>query len=109
MVIINDELLRSFADRDCEVCGANDGTVVGHHVFGRGYGGGSRLDHPWAMLACCFKCHSDCQHYRISKAKQVAIIAKREGVSEERVCGWVWEVLRAAKGSVIPCVTTSPR
>ena len=109
MVIINDEFLRSFAFRDCEVCGVSDGSVVAHHIWGRGHGGGSRIDHPWTTLALCFKHHSDAQHYRITKRQQIAMIAKREGVTEEQVEDFYHRVLRLPKGSEVPCVTTNPR
>lgn len=51
----------------CELCGKGTKALQCHHIFGRGHGGGSRLDVPFNLVMLCSPgCHEEAQAYRLT-------------------------------------------
>ncbi|RJO72885.1 MAG: hypothetical protein C4523_02625 [Myxococcales bacterium] len=51
--------LDSFAGRECEACGRNDGTTIPAHVRAGHEGGQSLKPDDSLVVALCFTCHAD--------------------------------------------------
>lgn len=66
----------------CDVCGKHCRGRVPHHVMHRGRGSANRLDIPinilWVGAVFECTCHDDCDRYRISRTRQLEIVAARE-------------------------------
>ena len=101
MIVKDKACLRSFAEKTvCERCGKRVFTGLDpHHVFGRGFGGGKRLDIPLALCAICRTCHDLYHNGKIPKSEFVAIIARRERMTPEAVEAEINRILRLPKGS----------
>ena len=77
---VDDGSFRTYAPY-CEICGIA-GNLYNHHYFSRGAGGPSvRLN----RLTVCFTCHAKCHSGQIKRARQLEIIAKREGMAADDV------------------------
>ena len=77
---INDGSFRTYAPY-CEMCGIA-GNLYNHHYFSRGAGGPS---HRLNRLTLCLVCHVKCHSGQISRARQLEIIARREGMEAVEV------------------------
>lgn len=87
MQIIDDDLLLDFRlSFRCEWCGRKGPVDCHHYWYRRGMGGGSRLDHPWNLVAICRSCHDD-HHagHRPLRIDLLAIVAAREGVTQDEI------------------------
>lgn len=99
MTIVDDSLLDEF--RGTIACGwcrrVSQGRLDPHHLFGRGHGGGSRLDHRWNLIALCRACHNDVHAGHIRRADLLAMVAVREGVLQDQIEAEIYRLLRTAK------------
>lgn len=94
MRIANERLLDYFRGRPCDFCGKRPPSQA-HHVYCRGFGSGSRLDHFLNVLSVCWECHGKYQADRKAGFDQ---IAEREGLMDgSQVQEIVWQILRAPK------------
>jgi hypothetical protein len=88
MIIKDEKLLASFRrKKNCEWCGRScpDGCDPHHAIVKRGLGGGSRLDHKLNLVALDRSCHNDVHAGVLTKYDMAAIIAQREGVTQDFV------------------------
>jgi hypothetical protein len=76
VILVDREALARCHDRPCEWCGSR-GTRHNHHVFGRGLGGGKRVDADWTLCCLCWTCHNDVHHGEITRESIIAIVAAR--------------------------------
>ena len=68
----------------------------------RGQGGGSRMDVPENLIGLCrgwhqgrwVSCHMDAQERRIPDADLWAIIARRQGSTQDRIREYLWWLWR---------------
>lgn len=92
MKIISDPTMHDFRILTrCEWCGRStpEGTDP-HHVFGRGHGGGWRLDWRGNLIGLCrsyvgmdfVSCHAEAHAGKIERASLLAVIATREGLMQ---------------------------
>ena len=65
----------------CEICGTA-GNLHNHHYFSRGAGGPNVILN---RLTVCRNCHTKCHSGQISRARQLEIIARREGMAPDEV------------------------
>ena len=72
---IDDGSFRIYAPY-CEICGTSQNRY-NHHVYSRGAGGPSVSIN---RLTACYRCHQKCHSGQISRARQMEIIAWREGM-----------------------------
>ena len=85
MKIIDESCLQSFRDKlFCELC-EKVRKVEPHHVFGRGFGGGNRLDIPINIVALCRKCHQAFHTGHICRSTILRLVAKREGMTVDEI------------------------
>jgi hypothetical protein len=80
MQIIDEDRLSAMRLLPCEWCGRQDVPREAHHIFGKGFGGKQRLDHPLNLVALdryCHQSHHDGHEPKTSAL--VAIAAIREG------------------------------
>jgi hypothetical protein len=57
-----------------------------HHLFGRGMGGWSRMDHPWNLISLCLPCHmSHHDGNRPLTLDLVAVVAARESTTQSEL------------------------
>lgn len=63
----------------CEYCGAY-ADIEPHHVFTVGAGGG---DVSYNLVQLCTRCHIGVHAGKIEREELLAIVAKREGMTEE--------------------------
>jgi hypothetical protein len=92
--IADEALLNEFRGRDCEICPRRNCSEP-HHVFARGLGGGSRVDHRFNLLACCRLCHSAIENGSIRKSAVLAIVATREGITVATLRETVYRLIRS--------------
>jgi hypothetical protein len=99
MTRTDNRLLSDFRDRrPCEWCRQRVSDSV-HHLWCRGMGGGSRLDVRINLISLCCWCHHDAQHGIIQRFDLLAIVAKRERTTQDRIERTIYALLRAPKGS----------
>lgn len=103
MKIINKELLNEFRRPGrCEYCGRVCKKLRDpHHLWGRGLGGGERLDVRINLMSLGFafdcNCHGKFHNGQIKKEDLVAIVAKREGTTPEAIEEEIWRLRREPK------------
>lgn len=101
MILIDPTALERARNRPaCEWCHKpNQYGLHAAHVLAKGFGGGSRCDSDFNLCGLCFKCHILGHHAGRSptRAELIAIVAKREGVSEDQVLDTVYRLLREPK------------
>lgn len=78
-----------------------------HHLRAKGLGGGSRIDHPWNLIALGgeWDCGCHLQHHAGHEPLYCHLLAKvaaREGVLQHQIEDWISLVLRLPKGSALP-------
>jgi hypothetical protein len=85
----NQKLLEAARESPCQICGANDGTVVAAHSNQLRDGKGRGLKaHDYRMAALCYQCHMDLD--------QGAKLTKEERVNKwedahRRTIGWLFD------------------
>jgi len=108
MIIIDEVCLDRFRRSErCEYCNrpTPDGTDPHHAFIKRGMGGGSRLDVPCNLAGLCrgyycglwVSCHQAAHEGRIHPADIQAIIARREGMLQDQIWEYLYELLRRPK------------
>lgn len=110
MKIINKALLKEFAKPGkCEWCGKQCDKREAHHWKKRGMGGGSRLDISLNLISVGASepfprcpCHGMMESGEIEPFSVLAVIAAREGQSQEWIKDEINRVLALPKGSVYP-------
>jgi hypothetical protein len=103
--IIDEDLLDTFrVPGTCEICGKWCRQREPHHIYGRGFGGGSRLDIRYNLLSLghsqtfqC-QCHHDIHAGKISREKLLRIVANREGCQPSDITDEINKILRTPKG-----------
>lgn len=92
MILRDEPTLEQFRQkRRCEACERPlRYQAEPHHHVRRGAGGGSRIDHPWNLIALggVWDCACHSRHHNSHEPKAATIlslIAKRENVSEEQI------------------------
>ncbi len=103
MRIINEALLKEYrTPGPCEYCGNYSKQRQPHHalVF-RGLGGGTRIDHPFNLIALggpfSCPCHEDAHRGRILRCDFLAIIAAREGRLQDEILAELDRIQKASK------------
>lgn len=90
------DLFRAAAE--CEWCGErNRGRLDPHHLFGRGVGGGTRLDVRINLVALCRQCHGKLHNGNIERAALLMVVAKREQMTVDAVEREYWRLWRKPK------------
>ncbi len=104
MTLKDDDVLRSFAgNARCETCGTY-GPVCGHHYWiRRGCGGGTRIDHPWNLIALCMTCHAkdEIPDRRAFQKHCLRIVAEREHIDEHTIREYLWWLGRQDRNRLI--------
>ncbi len=103
MKLIDEKCLTTFRTAgSCDWCGQFSRVRQPHHalVF-RGMGGGTRIDHPYNLVALggpfdC-PCHDDAHRGRILRADFLVIIAAREGRLQDEIEAELDRIRRASK------------
>lgn len=94
MKIIDEVLLFAFRLKGrCEWCGKYGG-VDPHHIFARGLGGGHRLDIEINLIALCRLCHNEVHAGHIMRVDLLAIVAKREKMSQDEILDAIRDLKR---------------
>lgn len=99
MTITDEDVLEWFrGNASCEHCGGR-GQLVPHHIRARGMGGGSRIDHPFNLVALCALCHAKAHAPKdpIPPDAFEAIVARREGVQVSEAKAFLRWVARQPK------------
>jgi hypothetical protein len=99
MVIINETLLDEFrmAGR-CSWCGRS-GPTEPHHLFARGFGGGSRLDIRCNLLPTCRECHQNIHAGVVTLSDLLAVVSQREGCLADHVLQTIYFLRRTPNRS----------
>lgn len=100
MRIVDEQLLHSFRTKGrCERCHRPNpgGFTIPHHVFCRGIGGGTRIDHPYNLIALCHECHQAFHDGRIDREDVVTIVADRERVDPGVIYDTIYFLRRASR------------
>lgn len=90
MKIIDEDLLAEFrTPGKCDLCGKRCRTREPHHVYGRGMGGGGRMDIPINLLGLggpfeC-GCHRAYHDGKIGREDMLSAVAKREQTTSELI------------------------
>jgi hypothetical protein len=102
--IIDEILLDEFRGPGrCEYCGKMVKNTEPHHLWTRGFGGGSRLDIRINIIALCStfaggdSCHHKAHNGRIKRQELLAIVAAREGVTPEWIEEEIYRLRRTRK------------
>jgi hypothetical protein len=100
-IIKNKILLAEFrAKASCEWCTRwCPGEIDPHHLFGRGVGGGYRLDVVINLLALCRLCHQKYHDGKIKRKWLVTLVGRREGRAPRSIVEEIYRLRRAPKGA----------
>lgn len=85
----NKQLLEVVRDSPCQLCGAEDGTVVAAHSNQQRDGKGTGIKaHDYRIAALCYSCHSQIdQGSKMSKEDRVDIWE----MAHRKTIGWLFE------------------
>lgn len=85
----NKKLLEVVRDSPCQLCGAEDGTVVAAHSNQLRDGKGRAIkSHDFRVAALCFRCHAEIdQGSKMSKEDRVDIWE----MAHRKTIGWLFE------------------
>ena len=85
----NKKLLEVIRDSPCQLCGAEDGTVVAAHSNQLRDGKGRAIkSHDFRVAALCFRCHAEIdQGSKMSKEDRVDIWE----MAHRKTIGWLFE------------------
>lgn len=85
----NKKLLETVRESPCQLCGAEDGTVVAAHSNQLRDGKGRAIkSHDFRVAALCFRCHSDIdQGSKMSKEDRVDLWE----MAHRKTIGWLFE------------------
>lgn len=114
MRVVSTKTLKAFRLGPCELCG-RPGRCDPHHVYGRGFGSGTRLDVPENLVALCrVPCHLAAQEGHGMSVPEwrdalLRLVARREGTTPEAVTDYIHALRRLPRGSRLPaCPRTLP-
>ncbi len=97
MIVIDPDLLLAFRLKGrCEHC-ARSGPTDPHHLFGRGFGGGTRLDVRINLMALCSDCHRQYHDGHILRCTLIALVERRERLQPGTLEGLIYELRRRPK------------
>jgi hypothetical protein len=101
MIIKNESLLAEFRKRShCEWClRPRRGKLEPNHIFGRGAGGGQRLDIRVNLVSLCWQCHGDYHDGWIKRRELLEVAAGREGTTVEAIVAEIFALRKAPKGA----------
>jgi len=89
MMYRNKKLLEAVRDCPCQLCGAQDGTVVAAHSNQMRDGKGRGLKaHDYRIAALCFKCHHEIDQ-GAKMSRQERLDAWEE--AHRKTIGWLFE------------------
>ena len=89
MMYRNKKLLEAVRDCPCQLCGAQDGTVVAAHSNQMRDGKGRGLKaHDYRIAALCFKCHHEIDQ-GAKMSRQERLDAWEE--AHRKTMGWLFE------------------
>lgn len=88
----------------CEYCGRPCLRLDPHHIFSRGMGGGSRLDHRLNLMGLggfenC-NCHGKHHNGKITREELIKKVAAREGMTPAQLKDELHRLLREPNDSV---------
>lgn len=85
----NKKLLETVRESPCQLCGAEDGTVVAAHSNQLRDGKGRSIkSHDFRVAALCFRCHAEIdQGSKMSKEDRVDIWE----MAHRKTIGWLFE------------------
>ena len=85
----NKKLLETVRESPCQLCGAEDGTVVAAHSNQLRDGKGRAIkSHDFRVAALCFRCHAEIdQGSKMSKEDRVDIWE----MAHRKTIGWLFE------------------
>ena len=97
MQVIDEPLLEEFRWGPCDWCGET-GRCDPHHLWGRGMGGGSRLDIEINLVSLCRFCHrSHHDGNEPTRADLLAIVAAREDTTQDAIIAQIAHLRREPK------------
>ncbi len=97
MIVKSEETLDRYRGTlRCELCGMVR-VCSPHHIFGRGMGGGTRLDVDENLIATCLFCHSDVHAGVIGRGEVLQAVSRRMHMTPAEVEQKVWDLRRAPK------------
>lgn len=98
MIVIDEALLAQFRGfLHCEWCGLPRHCVP-HHLWARGFGGGSRLDVRVNLMSLCNDCHrAHHDGHRPFKCDLLAVVAAREKCLQDDIVAEIVRLRRAQK------------
>ncbi len=97
MIVIDPDLLLAFRLKGrCEHCGLSRPTDP-HHLFGRGFGGGTRLDVRLNLMALCRACHDLYHGGVILRCTLIALVERRERLQPGTLEEMIYELRRMPK------------
>ena len=84
----NKKLLEVVRDSPCQLCGAEDGTVVAAHSNQLRDGKGRSIKaHDYRIAALCFRCHADIDQGRMSREDKQDLWE----MAHRKTVGWLFE------------------
>ena len=84
----NKKLLEVVRDSPCQLCGAQDGTVVAAHSNQLRDGKGRSIKaHDYRIAALCFRCHADIDQGRMSREDKQDLWE----MAHRKTIGWLFE------------------
>ncbi len=96
MQVIDPKLLERFRQGGrCEWCGAWCPCREPHHIFSKGMGGGSQLDIRINLISLDRKCHDAVHRGDILRIDLLAVVAAREGTTQDRIVEEIYRIRRA--------------
>lgn len=106
MKILDPDLLAEFRNAvRCEWCRRPNGDGLDpHHLYGRGMGGGNRLDIRLNLLSLCRVCHQEFHDGQIPRFSLLAIVAFRENMLQDRIEEIIHRIRRLPKDAGMDAV-----
>ena len=84
----NKKLLEIVRDSPCQLCGAEDGTVVAAHSNQLRDGKGRSIKaHDYRIAALCFRCHADIDQGRMSREDKQDLWE----MAHRKTIGWLFD------------------
>ena len=87
MEILDEALLNFFRLLTrCEWCRRETNSMKHpHHLWRKGLGGGNRQDLAINLIGLCWECHGLAHDGKIMKSDLLAVVADREGVTQDEI------------------------
>ena len=101
MKVVNEALLAEFRGIVCEACRIRVSDHA-HHVFGKGCGGGGRLDIRCNILGVCAYDHWRIHNGDIKRPTLLKLISRREKLPVETILDRIYLLRRLPKNAEMP-------